>query len=166
LQGLNPLVGPSFPLGPRFPSLSDAYDPILRLAFFRAAKVLAIEDLCQSGTYAFVTGPTYESRAESRYLRQIGADAVGMSTVPEVIAAHQCGLRVLAISLITNAVVVKDYFDAKKAAGQNMSLAQAVHYLREDRAEAANHEEVLEVGRLRADEIRMLVEHVICNTHL
>lgn len=89
-----------------------------------------------------------------------------MSTVPEVIAAHQCGMRVLAISLITNAVVVKEYFDAKKAARQNMSLSQAESFLRQDRAEAANHEEVLEVGRLRAEEVRKLIEHVVCNTPL
>lgn len=144
--------------------MSDAYDPILRLAMFKAGKALGISDLLQSGTYAFVTGPTYESRAESRFLRQVGADAVGMSTVPEVIAARQAGMRVLAISLITNKVVVKDYFDAKTAAEQDMSFEQAALIVEHDSKEAANHEEVLEVGRMRAEDVRKLVEHVICHT--
>lgn len=164
LTALNPLIGPSFALGPRFPSMSDAYDPLFRVQMFKAAKQLGISHRVQSGTYVFLTGPTYESRAESKFLRQIGGDAVGMSTVPEVIAARQSGMRVLAISLITNQVVIKDYFDAKAAAEEDISLEEVERITTEDSKEAANHEEVLEVGKLRADDVRKMVEYVVCNT--
>jgi purine-nucleoside phosphorylase len=89
-----------------------------------------------------------------------------MSTVAEVIAARQAGLRVLAVSLITNKVVVKDYFDAKSAVENNMTQEEVQRILADDSKEAANHEEVLEVGKMRADDIRKLVEHVICNFQL
>lgn len=164
LSALNPLVGPSFGLGSRFNPMSDAYDPLFRVQMFKAAKQLGISNRVQSGTYVCVTGPSYESRAESRFLRQIGADAVGMSTVPEVIAARQSGMRVLAISLITNQVVVKEYFDAKAAAEKGVALEEIQNITKEDSKEAADHEEVLEVGRLRAEDVRKIVEYVICNT--
>lgn len=163
---MNPLIGTSFPLGPRFPPTSDAYDPLLRLAFFQAAKSLNLTHLTQSGTYTYVSGPSYESRAECKFLRQAGADCVGMSTVAEVIAARQAGLRVLAISLITNKVIIKDYFDAKEAAEKGLGEEAVRKILQDDSKEAANHEEVLEVGKMRADDIRQLVEHVICNFSL
>lgn len=163
---MNPLIGSNFPLGPRFPPTSDAYDPLLRLAFFQAAKSLNLTHLTQSGIYTYVSGPSYESRAECKFLRQIGADCVGMSTVAEVIAARQAGLRVLAISLITNKVVVKDYFDAKGAVEKSLEEQSVQRILQDDSKEAANHEEVLEVGRMRANDIRRLVEHVICNFNL
>lgn len=91
---------------------------------------------------------------------------MGMSTVAEIIAARQAGLRVLAISLITNKVVIKDYFDAKGAVESHMEQEAVERILGEDSKEAANHEEVLEVGKMRADDIRRLVEHVICNVKL
>ena len=101
LQGSNPLVGPNDDsLGPRFPDMSEAYSPALR----RTAKEVAA-DLCISlheGIYVGLLGPSFETPAEIRYLRGIGADLVGMSTVPEVIAANHMGLRVLAISCVTN----------------------------------------------------------------
>ncbi|PWN91366.1 inosine guanosine and, partial [Acaromyces ingoldii] len=172
LGSLNPLVGPSFPLGPRFPPTSDAYDPLLRTSLFRGAAQLGLAggqgggpQLLQSGTYAYVMGPSYESRAECRFLRAAGADCVGMSTVPEVIAARQAGLKVLGISLITNKVVVSPYFDAAAVAAEAASdadaQARARDMLQQDAGEAANHQEVLEVGRKRADDIRRLVQHVI-----
>lgn len=174
LGSLNPLVGPSFPLGPRFPPTSDAYDPLLRTSLFRGAAQLGLAggqgggpQLLQSGTYAYVMGPSYESRAECRFLRAAGADCVGMSTVPEVIAARQAGLKVLGISLITNKVVVSPYFDAAAVAAEAASdadaQARARDMLQQDAGEAANHQEVLEVGRKRADDIRRLVQHVICH---
>lgn len=97
----NPLRGPNAaPLGPRFPDMSDAYDRDLRqraVAACAAAGVTAHE-----GVYIAVPGPSYETPAEIRMARTLGADAVGMSTVPEVIAARHMGLRVLALSCLTN----------------------------------------------------------------
>ncbi len=101
LSGRNPLVGPNDErIGPRFPDMSKAYSPELRaLAESAAAKLnLGIHE----GVYAWFLGPSFETPAEIRMARVLGADAVGMSTVPEVIAAAHCGLRVLGISCITN----------------------------------------------------------------
>lgn len=101
LTGQNALVGPNAPeLGPRFPDLSDAYDPHLR-ALAREAADAAGLDLSE-GVYAGVLGPSYETPAEVRMLRLLGASAVGMSTVHEVVAARHMGLRVLGLSCVTN----------------------------------------------------------------
>ena len=101
LMGSNPLVGPNDErFGVRFPDMSAPYCPQLverALEIARQANFAA-----HRGVYAALTGPSYETRAESRFLRRIGADAVGMSTVPEVIVARHCGLRVLALSVVTN----------------------------------------------------------------
>jgi purine-nucleoside phosphorylase len=101
LMGTNPLIGENFSeLGPRFPDMSEAYAKELRKLAFAVAMKKAI--VLQKGVYAAVSGPSYETPAEINYLRAIGADAVGMSTVPEVIAANHCGIKVLGISCITN----------------------------------------------------------------
>ena len=125
LQGGNPLVGPNDDsLGPRFPDMSEAYSK----AYRSIAKQVAIE-LCvhlPEGVYAAMLGPSYETPAEIRYLRAIGADVVGMSTVPEVIVANHLGMKVLGISCVTN-----------MAAG---ILPQKIH-----------HEEVLETGAMVRD---------------
>ena len=122
LQGVNPLVGPNDDaLGPRFPDMTEAYSREMR----ETAKQVALE-LCvpiTEGVYAAMLGPSYETPAEIRYLRAIGADVVGMSTVLEVIAAHHMGMNVLAISCVTN-----------MAAGV---LSQKI-----------THEEVLETGEM------------------
>ena len=122
LQGCNPLVGPNDDsLGPRFPDMSDAYARQYR----DIAKAVAAQ-LCipiGEGVYAALLGPSYETPAEIRYLRAIGADLVGMSTALEVIAANHMGMKVLGISCVTN-----------MAAG---ILAQKI-----------NHEEVLETGAM------------------
>jgi purine-nucleoside phosphorylase len=101
MAGNNPLHGANdASLGPRFPVMAGAYDPGLR----RTARLVAGEngfDL-REGVYAWVAGPSFESPAEIRFLRTIGADAVGMSTVPEVIVARHGGMRVLGVSIITN----------------------------------------------------------------
>ncbi|TYO88858.1 purine-nucleoside phosphorylase [Oceanicella actignis] len=100
--GANPLTGPNDErIGPRFPDMSRAYDPELR-ALARAAAAEAGEPLAE-GVYAGVAGPSLETSAERRFLRMAGGDAVGMSTVVEAIAANHCGMRVAAISAITNA---------------------------------------------------------------
>jgi purine-nucleoside phosphorylase len=122
LQGSNPLVGPNDDsLGLRFPDMSEAYPAALR----HVAKDVA-DGLCiplDEGVYAAMLGPSYETPAEIRYLRAIGADLAGMSTVPEVIAANHMGLRVLAISCVTNM--------AAGVSGQKIT-----------------HEEVLETGEM------------------
>jgi len=121
LQGSNPLIGPNDDsLGPRFPDMSDAYSVTGRAIAHEVADQLGIK--LADGVYAALTGPSYETPAEIRYLRIIGADLVGMSTVPEVIVANHMGMKVVAISCVTN-----------MAAG---ILPQKI-----------NHEEVLETGR-------------------
>jgi purine-nucleoside phosphorylase len=101
LTGKNPLIGPNdAALGPRFPDMTTAYDPALREALLAVAKDAGIP--MRSGVYAWLTGPTYETPAEIRMMRLLGAHAVGMSTVPEVIALRHMGIRVGALSCITN----------------------------------------------------------------
>ncbi|HKT49540.1 MAG TPA: purine-nucleoside phosphorylase [Candidatus Angelobacter sp.] len=135
LQGQNPLVGfEDERLGPRFIDMTDAYCEKYRQMALAAGKKLGI-DLGQ-GVYAGLLGPSYETPAEIRYLRAIGADLVGMSTVAEVIAARQLGIKVLAISCVTN-----------MAAG---ILKQKI-----------NHEEVLETGRRVAAEFKALLREVV-----
>ena len=101
LQGQNPLVGPNDELfGPRFPDMTQAYSKLYGEIVLRAA--LRLGKTVHQGVYAGLMGPNYETPAEIRYLRAIGADLVGMSTIPEVIAARHMGLKVLAISCVTN----------------------------------------------------------------
>jgi purine-nucleoside phosphorylase len=101
LMGGNPLVGVNDDrFGVRFPDMSDVYSPRLRTMADRAAKAIGLP--LAHGVYAGLLGPSYETPAEIRYLRTIGADAVGMSTVPEAIVARHMGLEVLGLSCITN----------------------------------------------------------------
>ena len=101
MTGFNVLAGPNDDaIGPRFPPLRDAYDPAL-LQHLQAAAVAQGIDLAE-GVYLAVTGPSFETPAEIRAFRTFGADAVGMSTVHETIVARHCGLRVAAVSVITN----------------------------------------------------------------
>jgi purine-nucleoside phosphorylase len=102
LQGANPLSGPNVDkFGPRFPDMTNAYDKKFRELTLAAGRRLNIE--LGEGVYAALAGPSYETPAEIRHLRSIGADLVGMSTVPEVIAARHSGMRALGISCVTNA---------------------------------------------------------------
>ncbi|MEA2456269.1 MAG: purine-nucleoside phosphorylase [Thermoleophilaceae bacterium] len=99
--GVNLLAGPNDDeLGPRFPSLRDAYDPELRVEMRLAAKDLGVQ--LDQGVYLAVSGPSFETPAEIRAFHTLGADAVGMSTVHETTLARHCGLRVAAVSAITN----------------------------------------------------------------
>ena len=101
LSGDNPLLGPNVDvLGPRFPALTDAYDS--ELAARARAAAGADRRPMHEGVYVMLSGPSFETRAELRMLRGLGGDAVGMSTALEVIVARHAGVRVLAISLITN----------------------------------------------------------------
>ena len=131
LQGHNPLVGPSDDrFGPRFPDMTDCYNPQFRRFVLDEADRLGGD--IYEGVYAAMLGPSYETPAEIRYLQTIGADLVGMSTVPEVIAARHMSLDVLAISCVTN-----------MAAGIT--------------AEKIRHEEVLETGeRVRGKFLALL----------
>ena len=102
LQGANPLCGPNEEkFGPRFPDMTTAYDK--RFRAIAAAQAKRLGTAMPEGVYAALAGPSYETPAEIRYLRAIGADLVGMSTVPEVIAARHSNMRVLGISCVTNA---------------------------------------------------------------
>jgi purine-nucleoside phosphorylase len=101
LTGRNPLIGPNDDaLGPRFPDMVDAWSPRLRELMWRAAAEEAIS--IEEGIYAGLLGPTYETPAEVRMLRTLGADAVGMSTVLEAIAARWAGMELVGVSLVTN----------------------------------------------------------------
>jgi xanthosine phosphorylase len=133
LTGHNPLVGPNDDaVGPRFPSLRDAYDPQLRARLRDAAAQRGI-DLAE-GVYLAVSGPSFETPAEIRAFRTLGADAVGMSTVHETILARHAGLRVAAVSAISNlAEGLSDVplsheqtlADAQRAAGDLAALLEA-----------------------------------------
>ena len=151
--GLHPLKGPNLDeFGPRFLPLSDAYDLELRKLLLRKYEDLGIERPLHEGTYCYVSGPTFETRAESRLLRLVGGDAVGMSTVPEVIAARHCGWRVLALSLITNACVTEppaSFHDANPVA-----MDEGI----------ASHQEVLENGRKASLDVgRQLLRLLLVN---
>src|ERR1700739_2850727 len=101
LNGVNPLVGPNEDrFGPRFPDMSRAYCPKYREIAIAQGRKLGID--VKEGVYAALSGPSFETPAEIRYLRTMGADLVGMSTVPEVIVAQHMGIRVLGISCVTN----------------------------------------------------------------
>lgn len=115
LSGKNPLTGPNLDaFGPRFPDMTDAYDRGLRELAMQAARELDID--LRRGVYCWMNGPAYETPAEIRMARILGADAVGMSTVPETIVARHCGMQVLGISCITNmaAGVLKQPIDHRE----------------------------------------------------
>jgi purine-nucleoside phosphorylase len=132
---LNPLEGPNLDeFGPRFPDMSFAYDAALVSALKEAARRCGVD--VQTGVYAMMKGPSFETPAEIRALRALGADAVGMSSVPEIIAAAHAGVKSAALSCITN-----------MAAGiLNQPLT---------------HDEVMETGRVAADRIRALIDGFI-----
>jgi purine-nucleoside phosphorylase len=135
LQGQNPLTGAEDKrFGLRFIDMTEAYAKGYRQMALEAGKRLGIS--LAEGVYAALAGPSYETPAEIRFLRTIGADLVGMSTVPEVIAARQMGIKVLAISCVTN-----------------MAAGTTEHPI--------NHEEVLEIGRKISGQFKALLRDVI-----
>lgn len=137
MAGPNPLRGPNLDeLGPRFPSMTQPYD----LALINLARNTAqsLDLTLQEGVYTYLAGPSFESPAEIRFLETIGADAVGMSTVPEVIVANHGGLRVLGLSSITNVAV------RKTGSGQETT-----------------HEEVLETGKIIVPKLMRLLKAIL-----
>ncbi len=135
LMGTNPLLGRNDErLGPRFPDMTEVYDREYQEAAIAEARAMGLE--LRRGVYAALTGPSYETPAEIRMLRLLGADAVGMSTVPEAIVARQMSLRVLGLSCITN-----------MAAGV---LDKPI-----------NHEEVIETGERVRETFAELLRRVI-----
>jgi purine-nucleoside phosphorylase len=137
MTGNNPLFGPNDPaLGPRFPDMSQAYDPDLRRM---AREVAQAEGLpLREGVYAALSGPSFETPAEIRFLRNIGADAVGMSTAPEVVVARHGGMRVLGVSGISNVALTEP------VSGQETS-----------------HEEVLAAGQQIVPRLTALIRGVV-----
>jgi purine-nucleoside phosphorylase len=135
LSGDNPLTGPNLDrFGPRFPPLTDAYDPALRALAIESAERSGVA--LSSGVYIMLAGPSYETRAEMRMLRTLGADAVGMSTAHEVIVARHAGVRVLGFSLITNKAT-------------------------DDVEAGATHAEVIEMGRIGAGRLVTLLSDLL-----
>jgi purine-nucleoside phosphorylase len=137
MTGANPLRGPNDEsLGTRFPDMGQAYDPELRRLAREAAKEAGIA--LRQGVYACVSGPSFETPAEIRFLGTIGADAVGMSTAPEAVVARHGGLRVLGLSGITNIAIDE-----------------------QDSEHQASHEEVLEAGKLIAPRMEAILRGVL-----
>ncbi|KAI3405586.1 PNP1 [Candida oxycetoniae] len=151
LAGWHPLRGPNLDnFGPRFLPLSDAYDHSLRSLFVETAqRELGLTRKINEGTYFFAAGPTFESRAEVRAIRALGGDAVGMSTVPEVIVARHCGMKVLALSLITNDAVGEK---PPSAFSKNpKALEDGI----------ASHAEVLKTADEASEDVKKIIEAVV-----
>lgn len=137
MAGLNPLRGPNLDeLGPRFPDMSRAYDPALQATARRVANDLGFG--LQEGIYMCLAGPSFETPADIRFLRAIGADAVGMSTVPEVTVARHGGTRVMGVSGISNVAIVDPSEERQ-----------------------TTHEEVLEAGRVIVPKLIGLLKGVL-----
>lgn len=135
MTGMNPLIGPNLDeLGPRFPDMSQAYDRKLLDIARDAASQNSI--VLQEGVYCALSGPSFEGPADLRFLRMIGADAVGMSTVPEVIVARHGGLRVLGFSGISNKANL-------------------------DGSTITTHEEVIEAGKIIAPKVEKIIRDVL-----
>ena len=164
LVGIHPLRGPNeSEFGVRFQPLSDAYEIELRRRAHSAWKAIGGvvgKKTMHEGVYAFVGGPTYEPRAECRMLRMLGADVVGMSTVPEVITARHCGMRVMAMSLVTNVSVLESGPRGDDEALAGLNEREMQDYLSRG---MANHEEVLEAGKEAAQVMQALIENIVEN---
>lgn len=173
ISGLSPLRGKNYSeFGERFPSMTDAYSPrLIELAKKVAnAKELERKINLQEGVYAFMPGPQYETKAEIKMLSTLGADAVGMSTVPEVISASHSGIEVLGISCITNLCFAnsqlfgkKDSLDDKK--NEELSDEEIMKELNDetisDTSTSPTHMEVLNVAKSVENDFKTLVMKII-----
>lgn len=153
MTGKNPLCGPNEAGfgGPRFLPTNDVYPHGLRHAFFTIADAHKLGRSVHEGTYAMLTGPTYESAAEVRFLRTIGADAVGMSSVPEAIVAVHSGMTVFGLSLITNVAI-----EAPPRSGRLPPTT--------DKVEEPDHEEVVAVAGEAARDVELLISEFVQKT--
>ncbi|KAK9728915.1 Purine nucleoside phosphorylase [Basidiobolus ranarum] len=155
MAGNNPLIGANLDkFGPRFPPVNDAYPRELRSLAIKAAREINIREFVREGVYCFVSGPSYESPAEARMMKAVGGDVIGMSTVPEVIVARHCGMKVLGFSLVTNFVVTRRERTADEESPEFNLPA-------EDNVETPNHEEVLAVGVMRSKDMQNLVKKIV-----
>ncbi|VEN48936.1 unnamed protein product [Callosobruchus maculatus] len=146
LAGLGPHIGPNDSrFGPRFFPMTNAYDESILNKVRQIVKDLKMENKVHEGVYTCVGGPNYETVADVRALISLGVDSVGMSTVHEVIAARQCGIRCFAFSLITN-ICSTEYGTTT----EDHSCSTEVH-----------SEEVLKVGKDMEDELRIFVEEIV-----
>jgi purine-nucleoside phosphorylase len=137
MSGLNPLMGPNLDeIGPRFPDMSQPYDR----AYMELARKAAKENniILREGVYAGLSGPSFESPADLRFLRLAGADAVGMSTVPEVIVARHGGMRVLGLSGVSNKANL-------------------------DGSTVTTHEEVIAAGKVITPKVETIIRTVLRN---
>ncbi|CAG8743502.1 5597_t:CDS:2 [Cetraspora pellucida] len=153
LVGNNPLFGPNVSaFGTRFPPMSDAYDYNLRVIAFKAAKSLKFpEENLKEAIYTFYCGPSFETRAEARFLKLIGGDLLGMSTVPEVIVARHCGIRVLSLSLVTCMIAI----GKGKCADPTEQISDDI------KEPQVNHEEVLRIGKERTSDMQKLIGTIV-----
>jgi len=139
LAGQNPLFGPNDDaLGPRFVPTSNAYCKHMQEIVVGSAKTLGFDFVRPHGCHAFVGGPQYESPTECKWLKSLGVDTVSMSSVPEIIAAHHCGMKVIGMALVTNKVLLPG-----------------------DDRPAASHKEVLETVDMRSKQMMALVERIV-----
>ncbi|XP_038206362.1 purine nucleoside phosphorylase-like isoform X1 [Zerene cesonia] len=137
--GNNPLHGPNDErFGPRFPPMNKAYNYEYRTIAKKVAKELNFDNIVKEGVYTCLGGPNFETVAELRMLKMVGVDAVGMSTVHEVITARHCDMKVFGLSLITNECITNYDVDTE-----------------------ANHEEVLDVGKMRQDILRKYISRLV-----
>jgi len=135
----HPLRGPNDEkFGPRFFPTNDLYNPAWRKIAHKIAFDMRMEGVVREGIYVMVGGPNYETVAELKMLRALGVDSVGMSTLPETIVAHHCGMTVFACSLITNMCIVE----------YNTGVE-------------TNHEEVIEVGKRRANDMKVFISRMV-----
>lgn len=154
LAGVHPLRGANLDaFGPRFLPLSDPYDLDLRVLALRCANDLQLSTKVHEGVYCFVSGPTFETRAECRAIEALGGDAVGMSTVPEVVVARHCGMKVLGLSLITNSsqktvpMLASDVLAGVPSVDQTLGMP--------------SHAEVLDTAARSAEEVQRLIVAII-----
>ncbi|KAI3383589.1 hypothetical protein SNEBB_007828 [Seison nebaliae] len=138
---LNPLTGPNDEkFGPRFVSMNGAYTPELIELCEKVGKEMKYSDFLWKGVYGMTSGPTYETPSETKMLRMVGVDVVGMSTIPEVIAARHCGLKIFGLSLVTNVI--------------NTSWQTVIE---------TSHKEVVDMGEKYAERVKKLVIKMIEN---
>merc|ERR1719402_1310213 len=139
----HPLRGPNEEkFGPRFFPTNDLYNTAYRKIAKKVGSSLGLDGVIREGVYTMVGGPNYETVAELKLLRELGVDSVGMSTIPETMVAHQCGMKVFACSLITNMCVVE----------YNTGID-------------TNHEEVIEWGKKRANDMKIFIAKMVEAIH-